>query len=303
MLIVCPQCGFSRNVADDRLKGHYVTAVCPKCACRFKIFSDGHVSILGDARNEGNAEEDKRMAAARAYEREQKRLEEESSLKDEVGDIDYVDDDMEYEPPTGIPWDDAPGTFGWFISFQVTVITVLVSPANFFRRLDPEQPVYKALLFFLIICVFQIVVERLWIEAFLHFFSSATINDPQMKTFLELLTPKTNIILTILLRAAISVLQLYIFSFLMSLAMRLVEPDMAGFSLIFQILAYSAAPSLFCIVPALGSLIGSIWGICCVAIGLRAACELEWPKVFFVFLPPLLLILPLLSQTLNLLGR
>lgn len=40
MKIVCPECGFSRELPPDRLPSRAVIATCPACGCRFRFSSD-----------------------------------------------------------------------------------------------------------------------------------------------------------------------------------------------------------------------------------------------------------------------
>lgn len=40
MKIVCPQCGFSRELPPDRLPSRAVIATCPECGCRFRFSAD-----------------------------------------------------------------------------------------------------------------------------------------------------------------------------------------------------------------------------------------------------------------------
>ena len=92
MIITCPQCGFSRAVAENRLAGKSVVAICPKCACRFRFSAQKGVGeilppkgwkrieepVSEEApKNEANSpeeEEDIRQVAAEAYRKEAERF-------------------------------------------------------------------------------------------------------------------------------------------------------------------------------------------------------------------------------------
>lgn len=46
--------------------------------------------------------------------------------------------------------------------------------------------------------------------------------------------------------------------------LRLVQPENVQFRTVFRVIAYSAAPTVVCVVPLVGPLVGSIWfGVCC----------------------------------------
>lgn len=280
MLIVCPQCGFSRDVSKDRLQGRSVAITCPKCQCKFRLYSNGDVHILEDRHNQGETEEDRRIVASRAYEREKRRWEEEEAKGGQ-------------SRPAN-PWDLAPDGVPWLDAFFRTVIGVMFSAQRFFSSLNPGAAVGRALLFYLLICVFQISVERLWLEGLIRFFSAAPLDDPQLKELLAMITPASGFFLALIVRTAFNTFQLYLIAFLMDLAFRIAAPGKSSFGLVFQILAYSAAPYLLCVIPGLGSLAALIWSTGCIAIGCKTAMKLDWAQVLVGFLPPLLLFLPLL---------
>ncbi|MDR1855553.1 MAG: YIP1 family protein [Desulfovibrio sp.] len=218
-----------------------------------------------------------RAAANRAYVREAAR----SSGEDRV--------------PSN-PWDIAPVEVGWWTAFVQTVIRVMFFGSRFFAGLVPQQRQTRALVFYAVICTIQILVERFWGDVLLSFMSESASADPQLEKLLGLLAPQTNIPLTVLVRLAFFVMQLYIFAFAMHIVFRYVAPKRADFSLVFQVLAYSSAPALLCIVPMLGSLAGLIWSIVCAASGCRIALKLNWPQTLMGFVPIAVLVWLALSQ-------
>lgn len=337
MNIICPRCGFSRELPADRLPARAVIATCPKCACRFRFsaeagvleileapsvrdMADGQddplppgavvpgrapahaptenaVAAQGDnARRSEPArtqpehaepeEEDLRRAASRAYAREAARLEPEAER--ETG-----------RAVEANPWQAAPGRDGWPAAFYQTAMRVMFAAPRFFSALNPEAQQLRALSFYLIVCVLQTVVERFWGGMFLAVMAPSAATDPQLEKMLALLAPQTNLAMTLLLRTALLVLQLYVFSALIHLAYRFIAPDRAGFSLVFQVMAYSSAPALLCVIPGLGSLAGMIWGLACMAVGCRAALRLNWPQTLLGFVPVCLVMGPMLLQLLS----
>ena len=224
------------------------------------------------------SEEEIRKTASDAYAAEARRFEKEN-----------VDNQAN-------PWDMAPSADGWLAAFYQTLIRIMFQPRIFFRLLSPVQPLGRSLSFFLIICVIQTLVERFWAQVLYSVLSSQAGDDPQMGRMLELLVPENGLPVSLLFRTAILTLQLYIFSLLMCFAYRLVVRERVTFRLVFQILSYGAAPWLLCIVPVLGSLAGTLWGIGCVAIGCKSSLGLTWPQTIVGFLPVFILLAPLLMQ-------
>lgn len=345
MNIVCPQCGFSRRLPEDRLPGEVVIATCPQCACRFRFsVREGVLTVLPprgqtsvpqatdpaqgaapmaacgedpppgavipgrdapspaprasarDDRSEGadasageEEEEDIRETARRAYAREAERF---SRTDAEPEPSDMAAGAVADENP----WDAAPGNGGWIQAFYQTVLRVMFAAPRFFAALRPHTPQLRPLAFYLVICVIQTIVERFWGTMIISALTPSAATDPQLEKLLEMLAPRSDLALSLLLRCGLLVLQLYVFTALMFLAYRIVARERTSFSLIFQIMAYSSAPALLCVVPALGSLAGMIWGLACLAVGCRAALRLNWAQTLFGFVPLALVFGPLLLQ-------
>ncbi len=284
--ITCPQCGFSRQVPADRMPAGAMIATCPKCACRFRITSNGGTGeILQPKNSSGTAqpeEEDIRLTASRAYQREADRFANE-----------------EYMTASQNPWDNAPGESGWFAAFFQTVVRVMFSTVNFFSSLSPSASQLRPLAFYLLIGAFQTIVEKLWGQMFYALLEPAAASDPQLQKMLAMLASDSNMALSLLLRCGLLALQIYFFSFMIYFIYKIIRPQTASFSLVFHIMAYSAVPSLLCVVPVLGSITGLVWGIGCMAAGFRAAMRLTWAQTLLGFLPVFIFVAPIIPQLLN----
>ncbi|MDR0815922.1 MAG: zinc-ribbon domain-containing protein [Desulfovibrio sp.] len=317
MKITCPRCDFSRDVPPEQLPARSVIATCPACSCRFRFSPDkGEIEILSDTATPAREQptqpdnlgkddplppdaivpqsggvskdglneaeqEDTRLTASRAYRRE----------------ASGFDDDAPSAADN--PWETAPGENGWLAAFYQTVMRVMFASPRFFNALRPEAKSMRALVFYLIICVMQIVVERFWGDLLLKFMTPGTTADPQLEKLLAMLAPQASLSMTLLIRTGVLVLQLYFFTGLIHLTYHFLAPDKANFSLVFQVIAYSAAPSLLCVVPLLGSLAGLVWCIACVTTGCRSALQLTWGQTLTGFAPAILVSLFLLMQFLS----
>ncbi len=296
MKIVCPQCGFAREVPAEKLPAGHVIAKCPKCACRFRFSASDGVGEIVPPKNwhsEQNPEEDIRVIASNAYAAEARRFENERSAALEAA----------WREAGRNPWASAPEPDGWFAAFYQTLIRVMFQAQAFFGNLSPKAQMFRSLAFFVVICVFQTTVDSIWAQAFYSFLSSEGQNDPQLAKLLALLAPSGNLLFTLLVRAGSFLLQIYIFSLLMFLAYRVVARETAAFSLVFQVLAYSSAPWVLCVIPAIGSIAGTIWGIGCAAVGFKAAMRLTWAQTIVGFLPVVFLLAPAISQLFSILGK
>ncbi len=288
MNIVCPECGFSRELSSERIPRHAVMATCPQCSCCFRFVPEELEQSPKDESQEetsakAKSEEEMRPIAAEAYRRESRRF------------------DPEAVPRHGNPWDEAPAEQGWLSAFYYTVLRAMFAAPSFFCSLNPNARLGRSISFYLIICICQSLFERFWAEMFFTALSPAAANDPKLENILQMLSPESDLLTSLLLRCGLLLLQLYIFSFLMYLAYRLLVPERARFTLVFQVMAYSSAPALLSIVPALGSLAGMVWGLFLLAIGCRCSLRLNWGQTLAGFLPIILIFAPMILQSLAML--
>lgn len=343
--IVCPQCGFSRRLPEDRQLGEVVIATCPQCACRFRFsIRDGVLAILDSSQQaaaknggfradklQGNYsdlppeasisgrevpkvskgfpqdgrriadkaqandqdEEDIRETARRAYAREAARFSQAERGEEHQDDI--------QQASSSNPWDNAPASGGWLQAFYQTVLYVMFAAPRFFVSLRSHASQLRPLSFYLVVCVIQTVVERVWASVFMSALAPSAATDPQLENLLAMLAPRSDFALGLLVRCGLLVLQLYVFAALMYLAYRIVAREQTSFSLVFQIMAYSSAPALLCVVPALGSLAGMVWGLACLAVGCKVALRLNWAQTLFGFVPLMLVFGPVLLQVITVL--
>lgn len=301
MKIVCPQCGFTREQKDTPLPSARVVAKCPRCGCRFRFSREKGVGEIlppkGWQPREGEEEEDIRVIASNAYMREADRFAREQEASSPEADQPRSKDAYRN------PWADAPAPDGWATAMWQTILRVMFQAPLFFKKLNPAASMSRPLGFFLIICVFQTMVEWAWSQTMLNFLAQQVGDDPNLARLMELASPGGNVFLTLLIRSAILIFQLYVFSLLMYLAYRMIARDRTTFVLVFQVLAYSTAPWILCIIPAIGSIAGAIWGIGCAAAGCKAAMRLTWSQTAIGFLPIVFAMLPLLNQMPGLFAR
>lgn len=303
--IICPQCGFSREVNPDQFEGkETVIAICPKCACRFRVSPEKGVlgivppkgwKVLPKAQlnkpqeepqeepeKEQQEEEDIRQIAKRAYEQEAERF----SREEKEEPIRVV-----------IPWEQPGGNR--LEAFYQTVVGVMFAAPLFFQNLGTKCLKSKPFSFYMIVVLLQCIMEGVWGYAFYNFFGKDLNTDPQLQEMIAMLAPGENYLFDLVLRCGMLALKLYVFTLLMFFMFRLVAPGRGTFDLIFQIIAYSSAPAILCIVPVLGSIAGLFWSIGCLAVGLKSAMQLNWPQTLAGFIPLVLLYMPIISILVN----
>ena len=131
---------------------------------------------------------------------------------------------------------------------------------------------------------------------------SSNTTDPELQKIIELMASQSDLALNLPNTFWCSAISAFMCSvFWCFLVYRIVAREKESFSLVFQIMAYGAAPSLLCVVPAIGSIVGTFWGIACLAVGCKAAMNLDWARTFAGIFAACFRFAPILLQTLTLL--
>ncbi|MBQ7585158.1 MAG: zinc-ribbon domain-containing protein, partial [Desulfovibrionaceae bacterium] len=159
------------------------------------------------------------------------------------------------------PWDRAPGRIGWLASFYQTCLRIMFAAPRFFASLSPKASFHPALTFFVIICLFEFLLNYVWVNLFRGMVAGSS--DPQLIELFALLAPQGNVLLRLILQTAVGVLKLYVLSSLFLLVFQVIVPQRSNFNLIYQVVAYSTAPAVLCVVPIAGSLAGTLWSLAC----------------------------------------
>jgi hypothetical protein len=161
----------------------------------------------------------------------------------------------------GVPWEDP--EVGFPEDLGRTWIESITSPVSFFQRMEPEAPLARAVLYFLIMAVGAALFSLLWGLA-----GSAPELPPQAAEVMDLdprgiqlfgffLSPFANLILLGL--AAVSV----------HLFVRLLTDSSHPLLATTRVICYASGPALFTIVPWAGEIAGWISSAILLVIGVR----------------------------------
>ena len=178
---------------------------------------------------------------------------------------------------TDVPWDE-PKRYNLFMALYQTILRVMFNAPRFFAALPATNgKLTRPLVFYLILGMFQTLVERMWYLMSIQA-SGPSITDPKLQEVLGDVAQSMSLPLTILLTPGILAIQLCFFASVFYLMLRLVQPENVQFRTVFRVIAYSAAPTVVCVVPLVGPLVGSIWfGVCCF-IGCKYSMRLPWSR-------------------------
>ncbi len=204
---------------------------------------------------------------------------------------------------TDVPWEE-PRRYNPLMALYQTILRVMFNAPRFFAALPASNgKLTRPLAFYLILGLFQTLVERMWYLMSLEA-SAPSITDPKLQELLGDVAQSMSLPLTILMAPVMLAVQLCFFASVFYLMLRLVQPENVRFRSVFRVIAYSAAPTVVCVVPLIGPIAGSIWfGVSCF-IGCKYALRLPWSRTGLA-LGPLYLIafaigLQLVRQVLSL---
>lgn len=178
---------------------------------------------------------------------------------------------------TNVPWEE-PRRYNPLMALYQTILRVMFNAPRFFAALPASNgKLTRPLVFYLILGLFQTLVERMWYLMSLEA-SAPSISDPKLQELLGDMAQSMSLPLTILMAPAMLAVQLCFFASVFYLMLRLVQPENVQFRSVFRVIAYSAAPTVVCVVPLIGPLAGSIWfGVSCF-IGCKYALRLPWSR-------------------------
>ncbi len=183
-----------------------------------------------------------------------------------------------------IPWE-RNGAHNPLVALYQTIIRVMFSAPAFFAGMPAATGgLGRPLVFYLVLGVFQTLVERMWF--FMRIQASApSITDPNMQELIGSMSRSMSLPLTLVIAPVLLTLQLFFFTGVFFLMVRLVQPDRARFAVLFRVIAYSAAPTVMCVVPLVGPLVGSLWFAVSCLLGCRHALDLPWPRTLLALGP------------------
>lgn len=173
-----------------------------------------------------------------------------------------------------IPWEQ-PTRYGLLQGLYQTILRVLFNAPHFFENIRSGATLGRPMLFFLILGLFQAGVERSWASLALRFFGPAY-GDPQIYALIGGVSHEMSLPMALLTMPFLLMLQLIILSGLYHMMLRFVQPEKCDFHTTYRVVAYSAAPTVVCLVPLIGPVIGSVWFLASSFMGCKYALRLPW---------------------------
>lgn len=183
-------------------------------------------------------------------------------------------------PPTPYycPWEDG-DKIGWLNAFFQTIKETMTKPVEFFQKLSPTGKLGSAIIFIVIIGTLSD-----WFSLPLQFFQFYT-HPIYRKLFSAWAVGPAFIIIIGAIFAPISVLILFfIRGAILHFFLWMVGGAQKSFEATLKVLAYSSTPMLLFIIPILGMIVGGIWYLVNVIIGLKEVHDTSYGKVLLAVL-------------------
>lgn len=310
MLIRCPDCQFERDIDLTRIPASATVATCPRCGRRFhfrKQFADRERAaeenpettvspntLSTESGSEENASAKTPEAGTSPENQPHLSSDTENTKPEHAEEAATAQERSPRQDVAGVPWEH-PEVFGFFGSFYHTLLRVLFRAPDFFRNLGRGVPFGKAVVFFVLMRFLEAVVIRFWSQDLLRQVSETSPN-PQAMELANQLMQDMSTPMFLLATPFTAVFQLFFLAALYGLMIRLAQPDKADFGVVVRVLAYSAAPCIFSIVPFVGSVVASIWCVAVSFAGCKYALGLSWGKTALALAPLFILAVAVLVQ-------
>ncbi|MDR2504096.1 MAG: zinc-ribbon domain-containing protein [Deltaproteobacteria bacterium] len=268
MRIICPECGFSREVNEAGIPAEVSFATCPKCAHRFAFRpagDEGASRARPAAGNDPKADrEAQRRTARRAYQQGAAAGGGAALLS----------------PGGSVPWE-CPGLFMRPLGFARTLTRLVRESGAFFSGINPFSSIIPAWIF-LLLCSLPFTI---------YFVLQAR----EMQVVIAGAGEPVNLFSVVTLAELIGA-PLFLISFYQLIGSgtiycvtRLLAPERVYFRLIFKVCAYAATPVLLLCIPAFGLPLVAGCAVALLFVGLRHACGLSARQAALALLPFILI--------------
>lgn len=283
MLIKCPNCGFSREVNDDKIPAKAQMATCPKCQQKFRFRETEPAFLLEEPilSDTSNSQDGKDLWA------ELDKLDK----SEQQGSPRTKQPGPSSQKPSPIPWENLEHN-GFFPGLFQTIKTVMFSPGEFFMSMPTKGGFCKPLIFYLLIAEVQALAQLFWEMA-----GVLPKMEGQAEAMLGFGMMGIGSILLLVFYPLLLTGLLFIGAGLNHLCLAIFRAASSGFEATFRAVCYASAPMILAIVPAIGPLIGLFWAMFCTFLSFKYAHRTTAVRVFLSMSLPLFIAL-LLASTL-----
>jgi hypothetical protein len=269
MQLTCPHCGFSREIAAEKIPENATMATCPKCRMKFNFREPSADPIDLLFENDPHGEE----SAS-------------STLQpDAMHDHDTPPESSPgADPGMDVPWE-ALGKYGLVPGFFQTILRVMRSPVRLFRSMPLGQGIGKPLVFYLLLAEVEILFQYLW-----NMIGVTGVMQPEDGLF-GLGTLGIDSAMVLVFYPFFLTLGLFLGTAVIHVSLKLVRGATAGYEGTFKAVTYGSAPMILSILPLGGQIVGAIWALVTTLIAYKHVHRTTYPKVVVAILLPAALVL------------
>lgn len=294
MEIKCPECGFAREVPEDKIPASAKMATCPKCKQKFFFREAPSESTetheewpdQGEAGRSGAENRDAQYPEEDIW----SQLESLSDAGPEEGE-EFKEHKARQEGKRtsgargDIPWENLKD-YGFFPGLIETVKLVMFQPQNFFAHLPMGRGLSMPLIFYLLVAEVQALAQFIWRMAGVA---------PQMGQgggdFLGLGLSGLSSLLVLILYPVFLAGMLFVVSGLNHACLMAVKAGTKGYEGTFKVISYANAPMVLAVLPLFGPLVGMVWTMVCTFLGFKYVHQTTNVRVLMAMLLPLIILL------------
>lgn len=180
------------------------------------------------------------------------------------------------------PWEDEV-SHGFFRGLFLTINQTLIQPSDFFRGMPRDGGQWLPIFYCLILGVSG---------AILGLISETFVESPVMThgNFIRKMSIASMVALPLLI-----FMELYLGALVLHLSMMLFGAAKEKFPTTLRIVAYSASPNIFYVVPFVGWLIASIWSLWITVVGIKVTGDVSYGRAVLAALAPVILLIILFA--------
>ncbi|MCF8086034.1 MAG: zinc-ribbon domain-containing protein [Desulfohalobiaceae bacterium] len=279
MRITCPNCGFSRDMPEDRIPPTARLATCPKCRHKFRLREEEESLLLEETGDE-SAETSSAATGEEPREGDESRPgsngpadgEDIWRRLEEIGGDTSASDVEAGRKARGredrgeakhVPWEDLE-SLGFFPGLFQTVKQVMLTPVEFFSGLSGGDGFGQPTAFYLLIMEVPALAMVLWLMSGL--FPQA---QGEAGGLFHVGLTGIGSLTFLLVFPVFMLINLFLSSGLYHLLLIALGEGSAGFEGTFRVVCYSAAPMVLALVPVFGMWVGGIWQLVCLFFGFK----------------------------------
>lgn len=318
MRILCPMCGFGREMDESKVPERAQMATCPKCShkFRFRVVDDLEPapgqspssqplnapspqpsSPMPSGQDLSAGQSDpmagQRAAAAEAWKRLQTpppAAAPSAASAQATAQAEAATPAAEGPRSTGspVPFEDLP-LHGFFPGLWNTIRQVLTKPSDFFSTMPVTGGMGRPLVFFLLVSEFMVLCQFVWgifgIGVMAQYLQSPELMDMGMGL------GGFALVLLLVVGPLVFILNIMLMTALTHVLLKLLRSGGSGPEATFRVLCYASAPLLLCFIPVLGPHAGELWSLGLAVIGLHRAHRTSVSASLFAVMVPLLMLL------------